>query len=85
MKRTLLASATAVMLGVASTAAFAMPLWVSQGRRATQALNLLEARGYGGFTDFHAVGHDFAANVMRNGGTVHLLVNPGTDRVQVAA
>ena len=85
MQRTLLISVLAVMMGVGSTAAFAMPHWQMQGRRATEALNLLEAKGYGGFTGFHAVGRDFAANVMRDGRTVHLLVNPGTNQIQVAA
>jgi hypothetical protein len=85
MNRTLLTSALAVMLGVGSTAALAMPVWQTQGRRASHALNLLEAKGYGGCKDFHAVGNYFAANVVRDGRTVHLLVNPGTDQIQVAA
>ena len=85
MKRTLLTSTLAVLMSIGSTAAFAMPGWQMQGTRATHALNLLESKGYGGFTHFHAVGSDFAANVVRDGTTMHLLVNPGTNRTRAAA
>ncbi|HLB96246.1 MAG TPA: hypothetical protein VJK90_01220 [Acetobacteraceae bacterium] len=85
MNRTLLTSALAVMLGVGSTAALATPRWQTQGRNAADALNLLEAKGYGGFTGFHAVGKDFAANVVRDGRTVHLLVNPYTNHIRTSA
>lgn len=82
MHRILLVAAT-VLMGLGCTSAFAMPRWESQGQRATHALNLLEARGYGGFSDFHAVGHDFAAMINQNGKTLQLLVHPGTDQIQV--
>lgn len=85
MRRILLASITATLMGIGGTAAFAMPHWQMQGQRATSALNLLESRGYGGFTDFHAVGRNFAANLMRDGKTVHVLVNPSTNQIQTQA
>jgi len=83
MHRILLASA--VLMGLGCTAAFAMPQWQTQGQRATHALNMLESRGYSGFSDFHAVGRAFAANVDQGGRMLHLLVHPGTNRIQVQA
>lgn len=82
MNSTVMTAALSAMIGVCSTAAFAMPAWRIDGRRATEALNMLEAKGDGGFTDFHAVGRDFAANVMRDGRTIHLLVHPNLNRIQ---
>lgn len=84
MKRALVAGAAAVLMGLGSTAAFAMPQWHNQGQQATHALNLLESRGYGGFSNFHAVGQNFAATVMQNGKTMHLMIYPNTNQIQVA-
>lgn len=44
--------------------------------RMTQALNLLEAKGYGDFRDFTADGKDFTASVNDNGRHVTVLVDP---------
>jgi hypothetical protein len=50
-------------------------------RRETRALNLLEAKGYGDFTDFHAQGKDFSAQVDKNGRRVTVITNPDSGQV----
>lgn len=50
-------------------------------QRMTKALNLLEAKGYGGFTNFKADGSDFTASVMRNGRDETVRVDPDTGKV----
>jgi hypothetical protein len=50
-------------------------------RRETKALNLIEAKGYGDYTDFHAVGKNFAAQVMAHGRTLTVIANPDTGQV----
>ncbi len=44
--------------------------------RYTQALNLLEDKGYGNFTNFHKSGNEFQATVTRNGKSMTVTVNP---------
>jgi hypothetical protein len=53
-----------------------------QSRRATHALNMLEAQGYGDFSHFRKAGDDFTANVMKDGRTMQVLVNPDTNQIQ---
>lgn len=48
---------------------------------ATRALNLLEAKGYSGFTDFHSVPGGYAAKVMRNGKSVTLKIDSNTNTI----
>jgi hypothetical protein len=52
-----------------------------QGDRMTRALNLLEANGYGDFSNFQQSGNDFTARVTRNGKPFTLLVNPDTNQI----
>ncbi|MGA3305690.1 MAG: hypothetical protein ABSC26_06740 [Stellaceae bacterium] len=54
---------------------------VLSGQRETQALNLLEAQGYGNFTDFRAEGANFAATVSDPNGQYTVLVNPDNGQV----
>jgi hypothetical protein len=51
------------------------------GNRMTQALNLLEAKGYGDFTNFTAEGGNFTATVDQNGQHFAVLVNPDSGQV----
>jgi hypothetical protein len=53
----------------------------SAGNRMTQALNLLEAKGYGDFTNFKADGSNFTATVAQNGQHFAVLVNPDSGQV----
>lgn len=48
---------------------------------ATQALNLLEANGYGDFTNFHRTGRDYAATVSQNGTTFPVTIDPETGQI----
>ena len=52
-----------------------------EARRETRALNLIEAKGYGDFTDFHAAGKNFTAQVDSHGKRVTVLADPDTGRV----
>lgn len=49
--------------------------------RMTHALNLLEADGYGDFTNFRQDGKNFEATVSRNSRQVTVLVDPDADQV----
>jgi hypothetical protein len=82
MKHLILMSGAAAMLALSSAAAFAMPAWQTQGQRATEALNMLEANGDGQFNDFRAIGRDFAANVEKNGTTQHVVIRPGANTIE---
>lgn len=54
--------------------------------RMTQALNILEARGDGAFSNFHATtGNDFAAQVTEHGQQVAVRVDPATGQVTNAS
>ena len=53
-----------------------------QGMRATHALNLLEAQGFGQFSNFRRDGDIFSANVTKNGRTTTVLIDPSTNRIQ---
>ena len=50
-------------------------------RRMTQALNLLEAKGYGDFKDFRADGQNFDANVTAHGQPFTVIINPDKSQV----
>lgn len=52
-----------------------------QETRMTHALNLLEANGYGAFSDFKRDGDDFAATVSQSGTPFTVIVNPDTDQI----
>lgn len=49
---------------------------------ATDALNLLESRGYGDFDNFHRDGRMYAATVTRNGKTMHLTIDPEAGKIE---
>jgi hypothetical protein len=51
------------------------------GDRMTAALNLLEAKGDGAFTDFKQSGKDFVATVTENGQHVRVTVDPDSGQV----
>jgi hypothetical protein len=62
-----------------------------QARRATRALNLLEAKGwaagledksFGAFQSFTEQGNDFAATVVQHGRRFVLIVDPETGQVK---
>ncbi len=48
---------------------------------ATDALNLLEARGYANFSNFTADGNGFRATVVNGGQTSQVSIDPRTGRV----
>jgi len=61
-----------------------------EARRATDALNILEAKGYcsgisenslSAFTDFAPQGENFVAHVSQNGRSFTAVVNPSTGEV----
>jgi len=54
---------------------------VASGQRETQALNLLEAQGYGNFTDFRSEGANFTATVSDPNGQYTVMVNPDNGQV----
>jgi hypothetical protein len=56
-----------------------------QAMRATHALNMLEAQGYGDFSHFRRAGDNFTADVMKDGRAMQVLINPGTNVIQPAA
>ncbi len=64
-----------------ATAAHARSDATPTARRETKALNLIEANGYGDYTDFHAVGKNFAAQVDRHGQRLTVIANPDTGQV----
>lgn len=50
-------------------------------RRMTDALNLLEAKGYGAFSDFRPDGKDYTASVSQDGRRFTVLVDPDSGQV----
>lgn len=54
----------------------------SAGDRMTDALNLLEAQGYGSFSDFRAEGGVFTATVKNKGGKdVKVQIDPASGQI----
>jgi hypothetical protein len=53
----------------------------ADAERITRALNLLEANGYGGFTNFQPAAGGYAATVTKNGRQMNVTVNPDTGQV----
>jgi hypothetical protein len=53
----------------------------ASGHRATQALNLLGAKGYGKFTNFRADGKNYQATVSQGGTQFLVTVDPDTGAV----
>jgi hypothetical protein len=51
------------------------------GDRMTAALNLLEAKGYGDFSNFKADGGNFAASVKQNGQSFGVVINPDSGQI----
>jgi hypothetical protein len=49
--------------------------------RVTKALNVLEAKGYGSFTNFRADGTKYAATVTQNGQPLTVVINPDNGQV----
>jgi len=79
--KTSIALAAMAAAGLSAGVAFASQPSVGSwdpavGSRATKALNLLEAKGYGDFSNFQAKGQDFTATVTQHDRAVTLLVDP---------
>ena len=75
---------TSGAIAVAAPAAMSAPNpdhWRSQGMRATEALNLLEAKGDGQFTSFTRSGADFTAEVTKHGKQMQVMINPDTKQI----
>jgi len=53
----------------------------AQAARMTHALNLLEAKGYGDFTNFRADGKNFEATVTQNGKAISVVVDPDANQI----
>ncbi len=53
----------------------------AQGDRMTSALNLLEAQGYGSFSNFKQDGQNYAATVKQNGQSFGVVINPDSGQV----
>jgi hypothetical protein len=53
----------------------------SAGDRMTAALNLLEAKGYGDFSNFKADGNNFAATVKQNGKSFGVVIEPDSGQI----
>jgi hypothetical protein len=49
---------------------------------ATDALNLLESKGYGDFDNFHRDGRMYAVTVTRDGKTMHLIIDPESGKIE---
>jgi hypothetical protein len=62
-------------------AALRHDMGVSQEGRETKALNLLEAKGYGSFENFHADGKDYSATVNANGRQFQVMIDPDSGNV----
>lgn len=86
-KSALLAAAAAACLAFAAGAASAATVRNYgkdvNGSRYTDALNLLEAKGYVTFTDFHKVGDQFQASVTQKGKQMTVMIDPDNQTVQV--
>jgi len=86
---TLAAASVVLMLGAGAAFAAATPTAANhynsnpaEGVRATRALNLLEAKGYGDFRDFKRDGQNFQATVQQQGKTMTVVVNPDAHTVR---
>lgn len=77
--------ASAVLAGVFCAAtggvAVAVGAPAATAERMTHALNLLEAQGYGSFSNFAPDGKNFTATVNENGQRFTVLVDPDSDQV----
>jgi hypothetical protein len=52
-----------------------------QGMRATHALNMLEDQRETPFNNFHADGRNFVADVMKDGKTTPMMINPDNGQI----
>ena len=81
MRTGLLTSVAAAALIALSTPAFAAAAGNAQDERATAALNLLEANGYGSFSNFRDARGNFEATVLRAGRPTPVVINPDTGKI----
>ncbi|MGH6968447.1 MAG: PepSY domain-containing protein [Stellaceae bacterium] len=72
---------SAPMSGAAHHAAHHHAMTAAGWSSSTTALNLLEAQGYGSFTDFRRDGQDYAATVSQNGKSFPVKIDPATGQV----
>ncbi|HEX2941180.1 MAG TPA: hypothetical protein VHO91_09040 [Rhodopila sp.] len=79
----LVAGTVMTATGGAAWAANGVTGW-QDGNRATHALNMLEDQGYTRFSHFQASGQDFTADVVKDGRTMQVRINPDSDAIQPA-
>jgi hypothetical protein len=74
--------ATAALAGAFCAASAGVALAAdSEAQRMTHALNLLEAQGYGSFSNFAQDGKNFSATVNKNGQRFGVVVDPDSDQI----
>jgi Peptidase propeptide and YPEB domain len=66
---------------LAATAGMALAADSGGANRMTEALNLLEAQGYGSFSNFKADGANYEATVSQNGKSFTVVINPDSGQV----
>lgn len=74
--------ASALIAGAFLAASAGMALAATgDAARMTEALNLLEAQGYGSFSNFKADGVNFAATVSQDGRSFTVLIIPDSGQI----
>ena len=74
---------SALLAGAFRAASAGLALAADSGgaNRMTQALNLLEAQGYGSFSNFKADGANYQATVTQDGQSFTVVINPDSGQV----
>jgi hypothetical protein len=73
---------SALLAGALLAASAGMAFAADSGaNRMTEALNLLEAQGYGSFSNFKADGANYQATVTQNGQSFTVTINPDSGQV----
>jgi len=73
---------SALLAGAFLAASAGLALAADSGaNRMTQALNLLEAQGYGSFSNFKADGANYQATVTQDGQSFTVVINPDSGQV----
>jgi hypothetical protein len=76
-----LAPANSAVPGGKATPARPRVLAPGAEQRITYALNLLEAKGYGDFSDFRQDGKNFTATVSQDGKRFTVMIDPDSRRI----
>lgn len=73
---------SALLAGALLVATAGMAFAADSGaNRMTDALNLLEAQGYGSFSNFKADGANYEATVTQNGQSFTVVINPDSGQI----